>query len=381
MKQIVDLFAGCGGLSRGFEDAGFGIIGAFEFWDVAAKCYAANFDHPVFTDDLSDVENAIEKLRTLSPDIIIGGPPCQDFSHAGKRVENVRAALTECFATIVTAINPQWFVMENVDRAQNSKSYAAARHIFKAAGYGLTEVLLNAALYGVPQRRKRFFCIGSLNAADGFLLDYIEGNQSQTEMTLRDYFGETLDFEFYYRHPRNYSRRAIYSINEPSATIRGVNRPVPQGYPGHKKDACTLNSSIRPMTTLERSLVQTFPPDFKWVGNKTETEQMVGNAVPVKLAEFIAKALLHHISGEPYYVNYAPFYEWLHDTQVVSEKVQSDTVSRLKRANAICPMTGEPDAYYIFTLEQTPEYKTMSSTVRSQLKRAVTLYADYLKTP
>ena len=381
MKQIVDLFAGCGGLSRGFEDAGFNIIGAFEFWNVAARCYAANFKHPVFTDDLSDIKNAIEKVRTLNPEIIIGGPPCQDFSHAGKRVENERAALTECFAYIVTDTKPQWFVMENVDRAHNSKSYASARHIFKAAGYGLTEVLLNAALCGVPQRRKRFFCIGSLNASDGFLLDYIEGNQGRTEMTLRDYFGEALDFEFYYRHPRNYSRRAIYSIDEPSATIRGVNRPVPQGYPGHARDACELSPSIRPMTTLERSLVQTFPPDFKWIGNKTETEQMVGNAVPVKLAEFVAKALAHHISGEPYHVNYAPFFDWLNNTLVVSEKVRGDMVSRLKRANTICPMTGKPDAFYLFTLEQTPEYKTMSSAVRSQLKRAVTLYTDYLRSP
>ncbi|MCL2126129.1 MAG: DNA cytosine methyltransferase [Oscillospiraceae bacterium] len=381
MKRVVDLFAGCGGLSQGFEYAGFDIVGAFEYWDTAAKCYAANFSHPVYSDDLSNVEQSVKKIKQLNPEIIIGGPPCQDFSHAGKRIENERAALTECFASIITTLNTQWFLMENVDRAHNSKSYAAARHIFKTAGYGLTEVLLNAALYGVPQRRKRFFCIGSLGAPDGFLLDYIENSRSEKEMTLRDYFGNSLDFEYYYRHPRNYCRRAIYSIDEPSATIRGVNRPVPLGYPGHANDACQLNPSIRSMTTLERSLVQTFPPDYKWLGNKTETEQMIGNAVPVKLAEFVAKALAHHISAEPFIIDYAPFFGWLQDTQIVSEKTQGDVVSRLKRANSICPINSEPDAFYLFTLEQTPEYKAMGSSVRSQLKRAVTLYSDYLNIP
>jgi DNA (cytosine-5)-methyltransferase 1 len=99
--------------------------------------------------------------------------------------------------------------MENVDRAQNSATYAAARAILKNAGYGLTETVLNASYCGVPQRRKRFFCIGAKGAGDKFLDSYIARNLSETEMMLREYFGATLDFEYYYRHPRNYSRRGI----------------------------------------------------------------------------------------------------------------------------------------------------------------------------
>jgi DNA (cytosine-5)-methyltransferase 1 len=76
----------------------------------------------------------------------------------------------------VTAIHPRWFVMENVDRAQKSGAYATARAVFKSAGYGLTETILDASLCGVPQKRKRFFCIGSLGAEDGFLSDYITTN-------------------------------------------------------------------------------------------------------------------------------------------------------------------------------------------------------------
>ena len=381
MKQIVDLFAGCGGMSLGFQNAGFNIIGAFEYWKLAADCYAQNFNHPVFTTDLSDVELVIDEIKALSPDIIMGGPPCQDFSHAGKRIENERAGLTEAFAEIVAQVNPQWFVMENVDRAQKSSAYIAARTILKNAGYGLTEVVLDASLCGVPQKRKRFFCIGSMGQDDDYLLDYINGQLNKKETTVRDYFGSTLDFEYYYRHPRNYSRRAVYSIDEPAPTIRGVNRPVPKGYPGHSGDACPINSTLRAMTTLERALVQTFPADFKWLGNKTDMEQMIGNAVPVKLAEFVARALQYHIDKQcpevQTIINYTEFYEWLCGIHKLSEKVKRDTVSRLKRANAIRELPSQPDLYYLFTLEQSNEYKNLTTTVRSQIKRAVNLYTMY----
>ena len=94
MINAVDLFAGCGGLSLGFQNAGINIMAAFEFWDKAADCYEKNFDHPVMRIDLSDVENAVETILPYKPELIIGGPPCQDFSHAGKRIEAGRASLT-----------------------------------------------------------------------------------------------------------------------------------------------------------------------------------------------------------------------------------------------------------------------------------------------
>ncbi|MDR3348103.1 MAG: DNA cytosine methyltransferase [Acidaminococcales bacterium] len=381
MKKVVDLFAGCGGLSIGFQNAGFEIVGAYESWETAAACYENNFNHPVFRADLSNVKCAIESIQALNPDVIIGGPPCQDFSHAGKRIEDKRAALTEAFAEIISAIVPRWFVMENVDRIPKSATYSTARTIFKNAGYGLTEVIIDASFCGVPQRRKRFFCIGAQETEDGFLLNYITLNLSKKEMTLRDYFGMSLDFEYYYRHPRNYNRRAVYTIDEPSPTVRGMNRPVPPGYPGHSNDAKEIDSSIRALTTLERALIQTFPPNYKWSGNKTDTEQMIGNAVPVKLAEFVAKALSYHIANDENKrhnsIDYELFLDWLHNTQTMSERAQRDTLSRLKRANAICAIPSVPEAYYFFALEQSDNYKTLTPTVRSQLKRAVALYSDY----
>ena len=112
--RVVDLFAGCGGLSLGFQKAGYDVVAAFEWWDTAVACYKENFSHPIQQVDLSDVALAIEEVRKFNPDIIIGGPPCQDFSHAGKRIENERAELTECFASIVSGIRPVAFVMERM---------------------------------------------------------------------------------------------------------------------------------------------------------------------------------------------------------------------------------------------------------------------------
>ncbi|MDR3296223.1 MAG: DNA cytosine methyltransferase [Clostridiales Family XIII bacterium] len=157
-----------------------------------------------------------------------------------------------------------------------------------------------------------------------------------------------------------------------------MNRPVPQGYPGHPNDACKLDGSVRALTTLERALIQTFRADYKWSGTKTDMEQMIGNAVPVKLAEFVAKALRDHIKEcESGTVDYQRFLSWLHKSHSLSERTVRDTVSRLKRANAICEIKAVPDTYYVFKLEQSPEYKSLAATVRSQVKRAVSLYAGY----
>ena len=73
--------------------------------------------------------------------------------------------------------------------------------------------------------------------------------------------------------------------------MRGVNRPVPKGYPGHPNDACPVSDDLHVLSTVERAMVQTFPRDFKWVGSKTDVEQMIGNAVPVNLARFVAETV------------------------------------------------------------------------------------------
>ena len=170
-------------------------------------------------------------------------------------------------------------------------AYFKARDIFKQAGYGLTEIVLDASICGAPQKRKRFICFGILGKQDEHSIELFANRLSKSPMTLRDYFGDSLGFEFYYRHPRNYSRRAVFSIDEPAPTMRGVNRPVPKGYPGHPNDACPVSEDLHALTTQERALIQTFPRDFAWIGSKTDIEQMIGNAVPVNLAQYIAETV------------------------------------------------------------------------------------------
>jgi DNA (cytosine-5)-methyltransferase 1 len=296
--KAIDLFCGVGGLSLGFEQAGISVLASYDFWERALDVYNLNFPRKATKLDLSDVSTAITELKKHSANMIIGGPPCQDFSHAGKRVEKDRAELTLCFAEIVVALEPKFFVMENVDRIVKSKVWENSKKYLRDNGYGLTENILDASYCGCPQIRKRFFCIGVLDKPDNALQFYFEENISKKQMTVRDYFGKSIDTNYYYRHPRNYSRRAVFSIDESSPTIRGVNRPIPKGYPGHPGDPVNISDAVRPLTTLERSQIQTFPKGFVWAGNKTEIEQMIGNAVPVNLAKFVATAIIEYFNTE-----------------------------------------------------------------------------------
>ncbi len=298
--RVVDLFAGGGGLSLGFQQAGFDVVCAIENWKPATEIYKANFtDHPVLNFDLSQESEVCSLISHYAPDLIMGGPPCQDFSSAGKRDEGGgRASLTLSFANIVKTCKPRYFLMENVARAATSHTFQSALDIFQKAGYGLSIRVLDAAFCGAPQLRKRLIDVGALDDTDGFLDFALEQGLSAEPMTLRTYFRNKLPFEHYYRHPRSYARRAVFSIDEPSPTIRGVNRPIPKGYPGHAGDAVRADSGVRSLTTQERALIQTFPTSFKLPGTKTDVEQVLGNAVPVKLAQYVAGCLMEHIQSQ-----------------------------------------------------------------------------------
>lgn len=297
--RVIDLFAGCGGLSLGFQNAGFDIVAAFDNWDEAINIYSKNFSHPIIKRDLGLTEN-LDDMSTYHPDIIIGGPPCQDYSSAGHRDEDLgRAQLTINYAEIVTRLRPRFFLMENVPNIQKSEKLDIVLSMFKEAGYGISRMVLDASKCGVPQKRRRYIVVGALNEPDGFLDHALLSGQSEKSMTLRDYFGDSLGFEYYFRVPRSYTRRGIFSIDEPSMTIRGVDRPVPSGYHGHPNDPAPLTADIRTLTYQERSWIQTFPKDFDWgQGSKTSLNQAIGNAVPVKLAEYIANCLMNYINGK-----------------------------------------------------------------------------------
>ena len=295
--DTVDLFCGCGGMSLGFQNAGYKISAAYDNWKAAVRIYDKNFVHPIYQMDLNDSEST-ELIRNAKPEIIIGGPPCQDFSIAGNRNMGERANLTIRFAQIISEVRPEWFVMENVYNIERMPVLPQAVQIVKDAGYGITTRVLDASRCGVPQKRNRFFMIGHLNDQDGFLNEIIDANLSESQMTVYDYLGDSLGTEFYYMHPRSYNRRAVFSIHEPSATIRGVNRPIPDGYKKHHADKAEISEGVRSLTSKERSYIQTFPEEFVFEGSKTEVEQAIGNAVPVKLAEFVARCLKEYMNKE-----------------------------------------------------------------------------------
>ena len=292
--KAVDLFCGCGGMSLGFQNAGVEIEEAYDNWEPAIRTYQKNFKNSIKNVDLSD-KSIISVITNIKPDIIIGGPPCQDFSSAGYRDESLgRAALTKNYTDIVSSAKPQYFVMENVPRIRLSDTYNYVKEKLKKEGYGLTEKIIDASYCGVPQKRKRLFLIGSLGDKDNFLSSYLDEHLSEKPMSIYDYLGDSLGVEYYFRIPRSYNRRAVFSIYEPCQTIRGVDRPIPPNYKKHPNDSVEIGPLVRALTPKERSYMQTFPKDFIFEENKTNTNQMIGNAVPVKMAEYIANAILEY---------------------------------------------------------------------------------------
>ena len=296
--NCVDLFCGCGGMSLGFEKAGFNVCAGFELWQPAIRVYSANFNHPVIQQDLSKVDESVKKIKEFKPDLIVGGPPCQDFSTAGFQDETRgRAVLSILYSQIICRIMPKYFVMENVATIRTSNAFKEVISNFRESGYALTQRILDAAYCGVPQTRKRMFVIGALGEKDDFLGDELDNSQTKKPMSIYDYLGDKLGTEYYFRVPTNYSRRGVFSIYEPSMTIRAVDRPIPSGYKGNINDSAPIDKA-RCLTPKERSYIQTFPPDFQFNGCKTDQNMMIGNAVPVNLALFVGKALMKFIENK-----------------------------------------------------------------------------------
>lgn len=293
--RVIDLFAGCGGMSLGFENAGFDVVAAFDNWDAAITIYESNFSHPIYKKDLG-ADDVIQQISDLHPDLIMGGPPCQDYSIAGKRELGKRANLTIRFAEIVSTVKPMWVVFENVYNIERFSTVTVLKHRLSDAGYGITTRVLDASRCGVPQKRQRFFLIGKLGEKDGFLDEVLASNLSNKQMTVRDYLGDTLETEFYYMHPRSYNRRAVFSVDEPAATIRGINRPIPENYKRHHADKANICDGVRALTTRERGYIQTFPDTFKFPGAKTDVELAIGNAVPPALAMYVANCVKQYYS-------------------------------------------------------------------------------------
>lgn len=295
--RVVDLFSGCGGMSLGLQQAGFNIVGAFDNWDPAIAIYQKNFNHPIFKFDLS-CEEAKQAVKRLKPEMIVGGPPCQDYSIAGKRNLGKRANLTIRFAEIVAFVKPSWVIFENVYNIEKFNTLPKMKKILADAGYGLSSMVIDASRCGAPQKRRRFILVGKLKSKDGFLDSLLIEGQSAKQMTVREYLGDALHTQYYYMHPRSYNRRAVFSIDEPASTVRGINRPIPDNYKKHPADKAQIKDGVRSLTTKERSFLQTFPKEFEFVGAKTDVELAIGNAVPPVLACYVANCIKQWIGED-----------------------------------------------------------------------------------
>jgi DNA (cytosine-5)-methyltransferase 1 len=167
MNKIADLFAGCGGMSRGFCNAGFESVIAFEKDEWAAETYASN--HPntrVFTGPIE--QHDLASILTNDIDGVVGGPPCQGFSLSGNRdPSDPRNSLFMQFARSVELSSPKFFVMENVPgilSARNSNDESVKdiiTNVFSDLGYEVALETLDASEHGVPQKRRRVFFIGT----------------------------------------------------------------------------------------------------------------------------------------------------------------------------------------------------------------------------
>lgn len=167
----IDLFSGAGGLSFGFEQAGFDVLAAVELDPIHASTYSYNFPNSIMLcRNIIDITGkdirSLASINNKEIDIIFGGPPCQGFSTIGKKlVDDSRNTLVFQFIRLVSELKPKYFCLENVPgilRGTSRKLFLEVINNFIASGYQIVEPyqILNAANYGVPQHRERLFLIG-----------------------------------------------------------------------------------------------------------------------------------------------------------------------------------------------------------------------------
>lgn len=400
--RVVELFCGAGGMSLGLTQAGCKVVGAFDVMSEAVATYRANLGDHVHQADLTDLLAIVPRIKMLAPDMIAGGPPCQDYSTAGRREEGTNARLTLAFAMAIVTTRPQWFLMENVVQAASSQNWAQAKTILKAAGYGISESRLNFAYYGVPQARRRLMVVGRLGERDGFLNSAIAAKATQMPMALRTALLPRLG-EF--PGPGNrwspeiarliaqrhvYSRplragRAVRTVDEPYSTITRTSGESPSdrfkaNYQPHHRDSAPLDDA----TVLSREYltrVQGFPADWKWVSNnQRQIMVMLANAVPPPAAKRIGEVIRARQLGRTSPAIEGAFRHWLLRGGRRSRATAYNLTSSLRRARDLLGgRTFADPALEMATLEATPDFAVLAAGTKSDLRQALRLYVEYLE--
>ncbi len=346
---VLDLFCGCGGLSKGFELAGYDVLVGVDFEQSALNTFSHNHNGSVgLRLDLSKEESfdAIDAaLKGQSIDVIIGGPPCQGFSLSGPRnFDDERNKLYLAMIETVRRYKPKAFLIENVPGMANLYNGEVKDEIvrrFTEVGYSVNYKIVCAADYGVPQIRKRLVFIGLRNTDTMYDFPkpylnedmYITCEQAISDLpSLNEDLGE--EVSQYDSEPLNDFQRSMRgscallrnhtAINH-KQFVKDVISQVPDG--GNYKDlplgvgdsrkfnmAWTRLNSKKPARTVdcghrnlfhyqwnrcptvrESARIQTFPDDFVFLGNRGQQNKQVGNAVPVLLAKALAIQLLKYL--------------------------------------------------------------------------------------
>lgn len=336
---VLDLFCGCGGLSLGFEKAGYNVLLGIDVWEDALTTYKYNHKNSeVLCADLSTLlpEEVNKKIKGEKVDVIIGGPPCQGFSVAGKRIiEDKRNELYKSFVKMVSYFKPKAFVLENVPNILtmgNGIIKNAIVNDFESLGYTVVTKVLMASNYGVPQNRRRAIFVGML---DGKTYEYPEPTVNEP-ITCWDAISDLPDYSVKDDNPytagplseyqklmrKNSNGIHNHEITDHNDKTKEIIAMVPDG--GNYKDlpielqqtrkvhiAWTRLNSKKPSITIdtghrhhfhysynriptvrESARIQSFPDDFIFLCSRTSQFKQVGNAVPPLMAKAIAEQLI-----------------------------------------------------------------------------------------
>lgn len=343
---MIDLFSGCGGLSYGFEQAGFNCVIGVDHDLPSLNTFNHNHPHAIPMQlDLSkdeSIDKIVNVLGQTKIDLIVGGPPCQGFSLTGTRKEHdERNTLFYSMFKLAEKINPDFIVIENVPGIANlydGRARAAIFEEFERLGYIAHEKLFYAPDYGVPQIRKRMFFVGSkpnykftFPEATHHKKNYVTcesaiGDLPSCENSLGSeialYKGEAKSA--YQKLMRQGSNELFNHVGtKHTEHVKSVIKQVPEG--GNHKDlpdgvgdsrkfneAWTRYHSKKPSKTIdtghrnhfhyrwdrvptvrENARLQSFPDRFQFLGSKTQQYKQVGNAVPPLLGEALGKRLLN----------------------------------------------------------------------------------------
>ena len=341
---VLDLFCGAGGFSEGFKQAGFKIVAGIDNDSLALETYSKNFPEAItLKRDLSKAfdwqTDSFRSILEQDIDVIIGGPPCQGFSIAGKRTrEDPRNTLYRAYIKLIEHLNPAAIVVENVPTILSLFSGDIAKRIrrdFEALGYKTEVFTLTASDYGVPQSRRRTFFVGTKSLEKFKMPSPITAfSPITTEMAISDLplleNNAGADVLKYITQPVNEYQRIMrnksveiynhWAVMHLKRTI-DIIKLVPDG--GNYKNlppklrntrkvniAWTRMNSKKPCFTIdaghnhhfhykanrvptvrECARIQSFPDRFRFFGNKTSQFRQVGNAVPPLLAKAIALSL------------------------------------------------------------------------------------------